>query len=107
MNEQRNEHSQKFHVDGPTLQIIRDVAIYIQRFKKGALTIKMQLFMDINEVLPPRKCMLAVSEAVVYVEAYVLVNCLQDFKYNEVYDNKGKVPLLFLPVNTQDNIHYI
>lgn len=67
----------------------------------------MQLFMDINEVLPPRKCMCVVSEAVVYVEAYVLVNCLQDFKYNEVYDNKGKVPLLFLPVNTQDNIHYI
>lgn len=51
----------------------------------------------------------AVSEAVVYAEAYVLVNYLQvqDFKYNEVYENKSNVPLLFLPVNTQSNIHYI
>jgi len=66
----------------------------------------MQLFTNINEVLQPRKYV-RYPEAVVYVDAYVLVNCLQDFKYNEVYDNKGKVPLLFLPVNTQGNIHYI
>ena len=56
MNEQRNEQSQEFHVDGLTLPSISDAPGYLHpKFQKERRSIKMPLSIKVNEVLAFRK----------------------------------------------------